>query len=271
MPTRVIVAIIVVVVIILVVAVPAIAYSSRQRQLRRRFGPEYDHLVAELHSRRKAEAELADRQRRVRDLNIQPLDQAAQARYAQEWEGVQAHFVDAPDGAVLDAQRLMMTVMNERGYPTEQDDQILADLSVDHANVLDHYRVASNTARGAAGGTAATEDLRQAMIHYRVLFRDLVGDSTDSDEPVIAAPAAGNGSSAGRFRPGAAVPDEQVPAGPATAPADTAAVDTAPDDTDAADTTPDDTASADAAAPEPDPAQTAPAEDQQDDEVGRAG
>jgi hypothetical protein len=257
MPTGDIIAIIIVVIIVVVAAATAIVYSSRQRQLRQRFGPEYDRLVAELHSRRKAEAELAGRQRRVRDLNIQPLDQAAQARYAGEWEVVQAQFVDTPDGAVLDAQRLMMTVMNERGYPTEEDDQILADLSVDHANVLDHYRVASSTAQGAAGGTAATEDLRQAMIHYRVLFRDLVGGSPESDDPAMAGPAAGNGSAAGRFRPDAATSDDQVPADQAPVPADPAVTDTAAGDT---------------AAPEPEPAATVPPEeDEQDDEVRRAG
>lgn len=263
---------IVIVVIIVAAAAAAIAYSRRQRQLRRRFGPEYDRLVAEHHSRRKAEAELTGRQRRVRDLNIRPLDQAAQARYTQEWEAVQAHFVDTPGGAVLDAQRLMMTVMNERGYPTEEEDQILADLSVDHANVLDHYRVASSTAQGATGGTAATEDLRQAMIHYRVLFRDLVGVSSESDDPGIAAAAAGNGSApGGTFRPDDAVPEQQVPAGQAPAPADTGIADTAAAGPGAAEAIPAGTAPADTAAPEPDAAQTALPEDQQDDEVRRAG
>jgi hypothetical protein len=213
-----IIAIIVVVAIIVVAVVAAIAHSNRQRELRRRFGPEYDRLVAEFHSRRKAEAELTERQRHVRDLNLRPLDQATQARYADEWTAVQAHFVDAPEGAVLDAQRLMMTLMNERGYPTEHEDQIIADLSVDHAKVLDHYRVASHAAQDAAGGTASTEDLRQAMIHYRVLFRDLVGDSGAPDEAEMGALTAGNGSApavTSRFRPRAAAnpaPAETTPA-----------------------------------------------------------
>jgi hypothetical protein len=294
MTTGVIIVIIVIAVIIVAAAGAAIARSNRQRQLRQRFGPEYDRLAAELGSRRKAEAELTGRQRRVRDLNIRPLDEAAQARYAQEWEAVQAHFVDAPQGAVLDAQRLMMTVMNERGYPTEAEDQILADLSVDHANVLDHYRVASSTAQGAEAGSAATEDLRQAMIHYRALFHDLIGESPEPDEAAIAAAAAGNGS--GRFRPGATSLDGQVPAdeGPVLAdrttddtapaepdvaevtPADTSTEDTAPADTAPADTAPADTVSADPDSADPDSAdpdavETAPAESEQDSTARRAG
>lgn len=175
--------VIVIAAIILLTAAVTITYNSRKRQLRRRFGPEYDRLVAEHHSNRKAEAELAERQRRVRDLDIRPLDPAAQERYWDEWAVTPEMFVNSPQGAVNEAQRLTMTLMNERGYPTDQDDQILADLSVDHAKVLDNYRVASALARRAAEGAASTEDLRQAMIHYRALFRDLLGRSAGPGEP----------------------------------------------------------------------------------------
>jgi hypothetical protein len=174
-----IIVIIVIAAIIVVAAVVGIAYLGRQRQLRQRFGPEYDRVVEEHHSRRKAEAELTERERRVRGLDIRPLDPEAQDRHLQEWAALQEQFVDAPQLTVADAQTLVVTVMNERGYPTEQDGQMLADLSVDHANVLDHYRAASAISQRAAGGSASTEDLRQALIHYRALFQDLLGDARE--------------------------------------------------------------------------------------------
>jgi hypothetical protein len=168
--------VIIIVILIVVAVIAGVMYDMRRRRLRQRFGPEYDRMVAEKGSRAKAEAELAGRERRVRELDIRPLDPAAQARYAADWAAVQEQFVDAPGEAVLAAQRLVMTVMNERGYPTEEsDDQVLANLSVEHASVLDHYRAASDVSQRANAGTASTEDLRQAMIHYRALFQDLLG------------------------------------------------------------------------------------------------
>jgi len=183
------IAVIVIVVIVAAVAGAAAVFSVRQRELRRRFGPEYDRLVAEYHSRRKAVIELTRRQRRVQELDITELDPAARARYLQEWAGVQELFVDTPQRAVAEAQRLVMTVMNERGYPTEQDDQILADLSVDHGDVLDHYRVATAISERAVAGTASTEDLRQALINYRTLFRELLGEPETAAPAAVAAPA----------------------------------------------------------------------------------
>ena len=170
----------IVVIVVIVVAVgAAVMYGARQRRLRKRFGPEYDRLAGEYNSRRKAEAELTGRQRRVRDLDIRSLSAEAQARYREQWDAVQEFFVDAPQRAVADAQRLVMTVMNERGYPTEQDGQIMADLSVDHASVLDHYRAASVISQRADTGTASTEDSRQALIHYRALFQELLGKQSE--------------------------------------------------------------------------------------------
>ena len=171
-----IITVIIVAAAIVVLAIAAgVVYDGRRRRLRRRFGPEYDSLVEERGSRRKAEAELAGREKRVRGLHIRPLVPAARSRYARRWTAIQEHFVDAPPGAVADAQRLVLAVMSERGYPTEGDDQVLADLSVDHADALDHYRVAHGISQRAADNLASTEDLRQAMIHYRALFRDLLG------------------------------------------------------------------------------------------------
>jgi hypothetical protein len=176
--------IIIVAILVLVAIVAGVVYDTRRRRLRQRFGPEYDRLVEEKGSKAKAEAELTGRERRVAGLDIRPLDAAAQARYSQDWAAIQERFVDTPQDAVMAAQRLVRTVMNERGYPTEGGDQVLADLSVDHANVLDHYRAAYDISQRAADGMASTEDLRQAMIHYRALFQDLLGE-TPATTPVV--------------------------------------------------------------------------------------
>jgi len=206
--------VIIVIAVIVVAAAVAIMYQARRRQLQQRFGSEYDRMVEEKGSRPKAEAELAGRQRRVAGLDIRPLDPAAQARYAQNWTAIQEQFVDAPQDAVSAAQRLVRTVMNERGYPTEGDDQMLADLSVEHSTVLGNYRAAYLISQRAADGMASTEDLRQAMIHYRALFQDLLGPGTRpgraateitaglpaDGEPTTgngAGPVAGTGSAAG--------------------------------------------------------------------------
>jgi len=180
---------IIVVVVIVVAAAAGVIYDMRRRRLRQRFGPEYDRLVEEKGSRTKAEAELVGREKRVKGLDIRPLNPEAQARYTQDWAVIQERFVDAPQEAVADGQRLVMTVMNERGYPTEGSDQVLADLSVEHASVLDHYRAAYDISQTAADGRASTEDLRQAMIHYRSLFRDLLGVGTETGTGTESAPA----------------------------------------------------------------------------------
>jgi hypothetical protein len=188
--------IIVIVVIVVVAAIAGVLYDTRRRRLRQRFGPEYDRMVEQKGSRPKAEAELAGRERRVAGLDIRPLDPAAQARYAQNWTAIQEQFVDAPAEAVAAGQRLVKTVMSERGYPVEGDDQMLADLSVQHSAVLDHYRAAYVISQRATDGMASTEDLRQAMIHYRALFEDLLGSA--------AGPAANAASTAGDEYPAGA-------------------------------------------------------------------
>jgi hypothetical protein len=184
--------VIIVAIIVVVAIVAGVVYDQRRRRLRQRFGPEYDRLVEETGSRNKAEAELASRQRRVAGLDIRPLDPAARTRYLENWAAVQEQFVDSPQEAVMAAQRLVMTVMKERGYPTEGGDQMIADLSVDHANVLDHYRAAYDINQRAADNAASTEDLRQAMIHYRALFQDLLGEtSTAAEETPVTETTAG--------------------------------------------------------------------------------
>ncbi len=177
MSTGATVAIIVVIVIIAVAAFSAMA--ARRRRLRQRFGPEYERVVADQQSRRKAAAELAGRERRVRKLGIRPLTPAARAEYAAQWASIQERFVDEPVRAMTRAQHLVAAVLQDRGYPREGHDQILADLSVEHARNLEHYRAAYAISDSAASGSASTEDLRQAMIHYRAMFDDLLGAVAD--------------------------------------------------------------------------------------------
>ena len=169
----------------LVVAVLVIGLMTvlRRRGLQQRFGPEYDRLAGQRDSKLKAESELAGRERRVHDLDIQPLTDSARAGYTARWAGIQEQFVDAPADAVTSSQVLIAAVMNERGYPADDDEQVLADLSVGHAGTLDRYRKAEEISRSAAAGTASTEDLRVAMIDYRALFRDLVGETADGGSP----------------------------------------------------------------------------------------
>jgi hypothetical protein len=180
MPIGIIVGIVVAVIVVGAVVL-GVMTALRRRRLQQRFGPEYDRLVGERDSRREAEAELTERERRVQGLDIQPLTDVARASYAGRWTSIQEQFVDAPADAVSGAQFLVADVMTERGYPAEQhdQDQVLADLSVEHSDTLDRYRAAEEISGKAAAGTASTEDLRQAMVHYHALFADLIGEPAD--------------------------------------------------------------------------------------------
>jgi hypothetical protein len=169
------IAVVIVVVVLIIAAVASAALMTRRRRLQQQFGPEYERAVSEQNSKLRAEAELTDRQRRVRKLDIRPLSEAARATYAADWVVIQEQFVDSPQTAVAGAYALVTTVMTQRGYPTDDDQQVLADLSVEHARTVGHFRAAQDISRSAEAGNPATEDLRQALIHYRALFSDLLG------------------------------------------------------------------------------------------------
>ncbi|WP_246329748.1 hypothetical protein [Geomonas limicola] len=161
-------------------------FALRQRRsegLRRRFGPEYDRAVDETGNREKAETVLEQRRRRIERLNIRPLTRRDSARYSDEWHAIQTRFVDDPAGAITEADRLVGEVMSARGYPVTDFNQRTADISVDHPRVVENYRAAHAIAQRHAQGQANTEDLRQAMIHYRALFMDLIGDSPTTHMP----------------------------------------------------------------------------------------
>ncbi len=146
----------------------------RSRQLQRRFGPEYDRAVDASGSRREAESELAARAERRDRLEIKPLSREERQRYAEEWQLIQAQFVDDPAGAVTRGDGLIQTVLAARGYPVEDFDQRAADISVDHPDVVEHYRDGHRLYERTAAGRGSTEDLRQAMRHYRTLLETLL-------------------------------------------------------------------------------------------------
>jgi hypothetical protein len=179
MSTAGIVIIVVLVVIVLAVVGWFVTQDRRRRQLRERFGPEYDRTVDEQGNRRDAERELALREERHAQLDIKPLSNTDRDRYAKQWTLIQQQFVDRPEHAVVEADRLVTVVMGERGYPTEGYHQQVSDLSVRHANTLDHYRSAHAIKARNDDSRVATEELREAMVHYRSLFEDLLDSDVD--------------------------------------------------------------------------------------------
>ncbi|MFC4060083.1 hypothetical protein ACFOWE_17395 [Planomonospora corallina] len=186
------------VVVAAVVAIIAVGYAvlrqRRRHRLRDRFGPEYDRTVREHESRRAAEQELMARQQRVDSLDIRPLGAEARQAYARKWLEVQERFVDAPGFAVTEADHLVTSVMADRGYPTEDFEQRIADLSVAHGRTLDHYRKAHEISSRAARQSASTEELRQAMVHYRALFKELLEAPESSGGDGALRPSGQNGS-----------------------------------------------------------------------------
>jgi hypothetical protein len=157
------------------VAISVVVRKRRTARLRNQFGgAEYTRAVREGGSQQKAEAALDGRTERVERLHIRPLGAGDRARFIETWGRVQARFVDGPGGAVTDADQLLGDVLSTRGYPVGDFEQRAADISVDHPLVLENYRAAHDSALRQARGQASTEDLRQAMIHYRTLFEELV-------------------------------------------------------------------------------------------------
>jgi hypothetical protein len=170
--------VVIVLVIALVAAIgAAIWLYMRNRQtaaLQNRFGSEYDHALSTHHDQREAERELRQREERVDQLSIRPLELAERDRFAERWRSVQAQFVDDPAAATDEADELVGEVMATRGYPVGDFEQRAADVSVHHPRVVEHYRAAHEIALRNARGNADTEQLRQALVHFRALFEDLL-------------------------------------------------------------------------------------------------
>jgi hypothetical protein len=182
MSTVAVVVIVIVVLVVLAVAGYFARAQARRRGLQQRFGPEYDRAVKDHESTREAEQELLARQKRHDQLEIRPLAPEVRERHLGEWRQVQERFVDAPETAVSEADRLIHQVMSERGYPTDEGyEQQVADLSVEHAATIGRYRQAHDISSRAGSGHASTEDLRQAMVHYRALFTELLDIGDDAN------------------------------------------------------------------------------------------
>ncbi|GLI00032.1 hypothetical protein [Phytohabitans aurantiacus] len=168
--------IVTVIVVLAVLAVAGIAwYWARRRALRERFGPEYDRAVEERESRAAAERELRERERRHSELQLKELSPESRQQYTTDWEEIQARFVEAPDEAVRAADELVSRLIAERGYPNDSYEEQVTHLSVEHARTLGHYRDAHEIYLENERGEASTERLRQALVHYRALFADLLG------------------------------------------------------------------------------------------------
>jgi FtsZ-interacting cell division protein ZipA len=171
-------AVVIAIVALLLVGLVAWMYARRRsRHLREHFGPEYDRMVRETNSRRRAESELVHREKRVEKLPIRPIPVVERSRYVELWQAQQARFVDDPKAAVADADRLVEEVMRARGYPVGDFEQKAADISVDHPQVVENYRAGHDISLRLQRGRVNTEDLRNAMIHYRALFQELLEDN----------------------------------------------------------------------------------------------
>ncbi len=168
--------VIVVLVIVLAAIVWMVVRKRRSAKLRERFGPEYDRVLQREGDARKAEGVLEFREKRREKFKVRPLSPADRSSFAVRWNEVQARFVDDPRGAVTVADSLVTDVMQARGYPIGEFEQRAADISVDHPVVVENYRSAHAIAMRHSAGQASTEDLRQAMVHYRALFQELLDE-----------------------------------------------------------------------------------------------
>jgi hypothetical protein len=173
MNTGLLITILVIVVIVVLVAV-LLSQRRRTQRLQQQFGPEYQRTVARTGDQRSAEADLAARQQRRRELNIIALEPAARDRYLEAWRATQGTFVDDPAAATREADTLVARVMRDRGYPVDDFEQRAADVSVDHPQVAENYRAAHAIHQANEQGLASTDDLRQAFVHYRSLFAQLL-------------------------------------------------------------------------------------------------
>jgi hypothetical protein len=188
MDTVVIAVIIVVVIAVTAVAATFVYQRRRSHQLQQRFGPEYQRTVEASGDRQAAERDLQAREQRRSNLDVTPLTGESAGRYRDEWNTLQQGFVDEPGNAVVQADRLVLRMMRESGYPVDEFDQRAADISVDHPDVAENYREAHRVAVAQAQGRTDTEELRQAVTAYRRLVFVLLPGPGDRDERHPAGP-----------------------------------------------------------------------------------
>jgi hypothetical protein len=170
----------VLVVLVVLAAAAVIVFTARRAALRRRFGPEYDRAVADNNGRLAAERDLRARERRHAQLELRPLGEAARQQFTTQWQAVQTQFVTDPAAAVVAGDDLVTRLMAERGYPTKGYEDQLSYLSVEHARTLEQYRDAHEIYLRGQRGEASTEELRQALVHYRAIFADLLDEAPES-------------------------------------------------------------------------------------------
>jgi hypothetical protein len=183
-PTYIIIAVVVIVVIMGAIMAPTFARRKKSQKFQSKYGPEYDRTVQTAGNEKKAQAELNGRQKHVDTLNIRPLSVSERERYQAEWTAIQAKFVDQPGQATVEADHLIMEVMKVRAYPISDFDQRAADISVNYPNLVSNYRAAREIAIKNEQHTATTEELRQALIHYRSLFDELLKEEEVVPEKV---------------------------------------------------------------------------------------
>ncbi|MDT5015141.1 MAG: hypothetical protein QOD39_1301 [Mycobacterium sp.] len=167
---------------LVLLAVLSVTSRKRTKRLKSQFGPEYERAIGDAGDQRAGEQELVARERKRQKLDIVVLSSEAHEMYAERWRAVQAAFVDDPSKAVGDADRLVTLVMRERGYPIEDFDQLASDISVDHPDMVEHYRAAHTLHLAQEKGDIGTEAQRQAFVHYRVLFEQLLGTDLDTEK-----------------------------------------------------------------------------------------
>lgn len=172
------IAVIVVAAVLVAAAVWLLLRRRRTDALRARFGPEYERELRAAGKVSEAERRLEERQKRVERFPLRSITAEEAQRFTTSWKNVQARFVDDPRTAVVEADRLIAEVMRARGYPVDDPNRQLEDLSVDHARVIDHYRAGRAIVIRHERGEASTEDLRQAMMHFRALFDELLHEAT---------------------------------------------------------------------------------------------
>ena len=172
------IAAVLVVAVVLIAAIWMMARRRRRASLQEKFGPEYHRAVGTTGSSAAAETALLEREKRVKEYKIRALTSDERSRFTTMWQRVQAQFVDDPSSAVVEADVLVTELMTTRGYPMSDWEHRVEDLTVDHPTVVNHYRQAREISRRQAGGGATTEDLRQALVHYRALFTDLLDDAS---------------------------------------------------------------------------------------------
>lgn len=174
--------VVIAVAVVLVVALGLWWWRRRKdpvRQLQNKFGPEYERTVERTGDEERARRDLEERVERREQLDIRELDDKERERYGMRWAEIQHGFVDRPEDATREADDLIVRVMRDRGYPVENFDQRARDLSVDHPEVVEHYRAAR---RSLDGERVSTERHREAMLHLRALFAELVGVPADRDQ-----------------------------------------------------------------------------------------